>query len=125
MPLEGVRCTLHQVMAKSDSDLSSRSRHLCIEPLRLFPTPELCGTVRSPVEAFDRHLSVELEWMPTDLDCFFQDHDAFSKRRFAMKHHGQIKSEVTSTTRASAGCPILFATSIISEAPIFMVEFSD
>ena len=71
MPPEGVRCTLHQVMAKSDSDLHSRSGHLCIEPLRLFPTPELCRAVQSPVEAFDRHLGVELEWMPTDLELFF------------------------------------------------------
>src|SRR5712692_1603595 len=61
MPLEGVRCTLHQVMAKSDSDLRSRGRHLCIEPLRLFPTPELCRAVQSPVEAFDRDLSVEFD----------------------------------------------------------------
>src|SRR6202049_2754177 len=96
MPLEGFRCTLHQVMAKSDSDLHSRSGHLCIEPLRLFPTPELCGAVQSPVEAFDRHLGVELERMPKGLEFFPQD-----RRRFLQATLGheapwtnQIRSHV-------------------------------
>src|SRR5258708_39813799 len=77
MPPEGVRCTLHQVVAKFDSDLHSRRGHLCIEALRLFPTPELCRPVQSPVESLDRHLGVELERMPTDLEFFPQD-----RRRF-------------------------------------------
>src|ERR1700675_4953567 len=77
MPPEGVRCTLHQVMAKSDSNLVSRGGHLRIEPLRLLPTPELCGAVQSAIEAFDRHLRVELEWMPSDLESFSQDQRRF------------------------------------------------
>src|ERR1700680_2325837 len=96
MPPEGVRCTLHQVMAKSDSARRSRSRHLSREPLRLFPTAELCAPLHSPVDAFDRHLGVELEWMPTDLECFSQD-----RRRFlqaTLRHEApwtnQIRSHV-------------------------------
>jgi hypothetical protein len=94
MPSEGVRRTLHQVMAKSDSDLRSRSRHLCIEPLRLFLTPELCGAVHSPVDAFNRHLGVELEWMPTDLECFSQD-----RRRYlqtTLRHEAPSTNQIRS-----------------------------
>jgi hypothetical protein len=61
-----------------------------------------------------------------DSSVFPKIDDVFSRRRFATKHHGQIKSEVTSTTRSSAGGAILFATfSIMSETPIFMVQSSD
>src|SRR5580700_2524562 len=112
MPLEGVRCTLHQVMAKSDSNLGSRGGHLRIEPLRLFPTPELCGAVRSAIEAFDRHLRVELEWVPTDLECFSQD-----RRRFLqapLRHEApwtdQIRSHVDDQAvrgRRNSICKIL------------------
>jgi hypothetical protein len=83
-------------MAKSDSDLRSRGSDQCIEPLRLFPAPELCGAVQSPIEALDWHLSVELEWMPTDLDRFSQE-----RRRFfqaTLRHEApwtdQIRSHV-------------------------------
>ncbi len=117
---------IHGAFPAAPWRLRSRSGHLCIEALRCSQLPNFAERYNRRSRPLTGISGFSWNGCQRISSAFSKINDAFFKRRFATKHHGQIKSEVTSTARPSASYAILFATfSIMSEAPISTEQSSD